>query len=937
MKIIVSSHKKAVLLLFLVPTVISLMFQNCSPGFEVNSSREPSPSQLLTPSDSTPSSYSDIFFRMHQQTRRKETAKLQNQCEILGSASPLPLVTHYPNIGDAQVPPIEIVNPKEGQPNIDTSRFDLPVVGKYLADHYSFLPYSPNATHLQKFQYLMLPLCTGNLSRVRFIQVVNRIEKNGDLAALLDSHVDYFQVLHGIVFRNNVLTVVVPPNWKKGAAHNVPTLMNGFYEINANLMDHVGPFLFQVLGESYAQMRASGFGILWNGGGAIASRTMDSISYAELNAFLNIFVNDLGAARNKFITFGSSRGGVTALNLASHPAISAMNVALAYSSVPVYRPYDVAHLTSTTIPLLMSAADWSVGFTGAWKNQFRHPAGYINRSSFVGLDGVRSHLKVLTGSYEPDIMDADHNLLTPRKSAKLKKNGTQIFLEVGSHDFIVPSVDQFRLYQDALAQDLDVEVRINYLLGHYHDTAIRHQKISFAFRELLAKDYTPSLRLIDHHLVQAFMAHPDGSLSKMNGASAPLTVELPRFIVNDVRPAVTVTGPRNAKYVLLFQKNQQNITHRLFLDGRGIGVSNLNAKLFTQEGDYRLVGAYRLGNYDRPEAKIRFVATTKDPSQLVVTRYTQEIPADILPMVGSSVVETIHGANNSQSYFYPGVYHGSNFGFVSVGEEPIPLKDLEILVPSTPTAAVMSCAVTNPVLSSFSMRGQVIAESAHFGQPGHYFVAGFDVLRNEWYTFDGRTWLKYGGTEATLLSLPSRGLDAAGVEGLIFDRMDLSAYPGGKIYLGYGLGATKKQAYEEMMGSARHRNCATLPDHIQPAQYRCRVTNSQLARYSMTATIQPASIDTGRAGYYFVAGKANGKLYTYNGSTWKEYDESEASLNSLAAATLSTQGITRKVFENADLTDFRGGVVYVGYGIGSQLKEAWEDALNNKRYKECPL
>ena len=59
-----------------------------------------------------------------------------------------------------------------------------------------------------------------------------------------------FQVLHGLVFKNNLFTVVVPPMWSKSSSGGLPTLFNGFYDLNNNLMMLEGASMFETLAQT---------------------------------------------------------------------------------------------------------------------------------------------------------------------------------------------------------------------------------------------------------------------------------------------------------------------------------------------------------------------------------------------------------------------------------------------------------------------------------------------------------------------------------------------------------------------------------------------------------------------------------------------------------------------------------------------------------------
>ena len=93
--------------------------------------------------------------------------------------------------------------------------------------------------------------------------------------------------------------------------------------------------------------------------------------------------------------------------------MTAASVAFEYSSVPPYELNTVASLTTPTVPLLLTASDWSVGFIGSWQNSFRHPAGF-GRFGFQGQTGNESHLKVLTGASSNFDVSREFNALDVR-------------------------------------------------------------------------------------------------------------------------------------------------------------------------------------------------------------------------------------------------------------------------------------------------------------------------------------------------------------------------------------------------------------------------------------------------------------------------------------------------------------------------------------------
>lgn len=120
------------------------------------------------------------------------------------------------------------------------------------------------------------------------------------------------------------------------------------------------------------------------------------------------------------------------------------------------------------------------------------------------------------------------------------------------------------------------------------------------------------------------------------------------------------------------------------------------------------------------------------------------------------------------------------------------------------------CSVSG-LLTSLSISGSMTVSKIHTGVPGHYFIAGYDVVQNQWYTFNGSKFTLTDFTENTITSIPSGGSGLAAINGPIFINSDVSPYKGGMIYLAYGLGSTKWAAWQEMLTNHRYVNCAVIP------------------------------------------------------------------------------------------------------------------------------
>lgn len=720
-----SSRIKKMIIIATTLAGTSIFFQNCNTSLNSHSSIVGGLGSA-SKNESTNSQDGDMesLFakRMFASSSFATTQPSSAPCYLMGSG--LPLVTHYPTSGAKDIP--SIYNPSGPQSVLDgdlnvpiyNSQFNYPSVGNYIGDRYSLSNYEPSTvlangkTAQQTFEELYQRLCSPKISSVKFIQGPIEIFNNGDIAKYITSNAPYFQVLHSIIFRKNLFTVMVPPYWNSSLQNDLPTLMNGFYDLNQNLMELEGQTLFNTLSKTFVESGKTGFGILWNGRGAIASRTFDDEAYQDVNDFLKIYLNDLKASPSKFVTFGESRGAVTAFNLASHPLVTSIKVAFVYSSVPPYEIHTVAKIASVTVPLLFTASDWSIGIYGSWRKSFIHPASIANRPEYSGLNGPQAHAMVITGSYQDADMISKYNLLTPKKIEKLKINQTQIFLSISSHDYIVPSVDQYKLYKDAISNNLDIEVRINYLVGHATDLVSRNSKLLEVMKKLSTSKTSHSHRFVVKHQVKTYMANPDGSLSEFISNRPRLSVELPKYLHSEAEPVVLATGPTNTNYALIFENsNFEKLVHHFKTNESGISISRLDMAKFGV-GTFKLLKVYELDSLLKPINKIGYISLNK-PSYPIALIGAE---GDLTPYIGHPkgiggvILDGIRGADGNQSYFNSGAQHGSNYGFFQTTSIVTSLTDIEDVKKIFSSAAI---AKAQPAQQS-AYRFYDSKESRHF-------------------------------------------------------------------------------------------------------------------------------------------------------------------------------------------------------------------------------
>ena len=674
---------------------ILFSFQNCGKLSGIQSELNSS-SDTELPLNTKQISESNLMLSLFKNQVDKNSIsnlKQTSVCQIIGNPQ-VPLITHYPRTDGYDDPQVFNANAEEsilqGHQNVlvyNLNAVKMPAVGQYIGNRYSTNSYNSNEDQNQLNQILS-ELCVNGLNQVKFVQSNVEIFSNGDLRRLIVENAPYFQIIHSLTFKNNLFTVIIPPYWHISSSQNLPTLFNGFYDLNENFLKLEGSPLIKTLGSVYLKKQSSGFGILWNGNGAIGSRSVDDQSYAELNDFLKIFLSDTGAAPHKFVSFGVSRGGITALNIASHPKVTAVQVAFAYSSCPPNEISEYQNYISTTVPFLLHANDWSSGVYGSWRKSFIFPAG-LGRQQFEGLSGAEAHFKVLTGTTDINSIVQNNNALTPTKIQKLIQNRTQIFLEMGSHDYIVPSVDQLKLFDTASIAGIKIEGRVNYLLGHHFDNDARHEKLNFVLENLITNSET---NFIQPHRLNYYVASPEGTFNSTDNNKRLASIELPRIISNEVDTVSIGYGSPQQKLMLVFKKGSAHFILKLSMDSKGYLIQKIDPELFP-EGDSEFVGAFELDSNEKPTYKLNVQFTTKN-SVPVITHFK----GDLQPYAhkaGSVVNSTTYGPNKSLSYFNQNVTHGSNFGFIVTGQNSISAADQEILkkviAPQQLTQLIINC------------------------------------------------------------------------------------------------------------------------------------------------------------------------------------------------------------------------------------------------------
>jgi hypothetical protein len=169
---------------------------------------------------------------MSASTQTQTTAN----CQVTGD---FPLRTHYrkgvgPSPGGTDVP--QLLNGSLSsevaarQPFVKLYQNYVPRPGDYLEDNYDGNLFSD-----QDIRAVLGSLCSATVPLVRFRQASLAIASMDDIRNLIVPNEQSFQVLHGLVFKNNLFTVVVPPMWTASGSRS--SLFSNGYSLHGQLMN----------------------------------------------------------------------------------------------------------------------------------------------------------------------------------------------------------------------------------------------------------------------------------------------------------------------------------------------------------------------------------------------------------------------------------------------------------------------------------------------------------------------------------------------------------------------------------------------------------------------------------------------------------------------------------------------------------------------------
>lgn len=478
------------------------------------------------------------------------SVELITNCEI---SQDLPVVTHWSNTEYIKPGATDQINLNNTSPIKDGIKYIynynyLPQVDQYIGENYSIRAISDNQALAWISENCKKTNQSIKLWRPKTFEGQLAIQDILERAPRLSGT---NIIISGLTSSKSMYTVFLPANWSPENLREtpVPIIFNGFYDVNENLFLHEGKFMAELIAKSVQENGTGAIGVLWNGAGAIASRTINPNAWKEFEAIISL-VSQLGGDRHRILGFGGSRGGVTSLQMASNPNPHNYTFRYIDSSVPPAHIGSIAQVASPTIPYLLTAIESSSGISGSHKRSFIYPD--VN-NSLNGLNSIQTHLKILTGISDPTLVDEQYSLGSSNFIQSLKNSKTEIFLEIGSHDIIVPSFSQQWLYRQYLDSGIPVELKYNYLAGHYTALDLRQNRL------------INQMKVYTHHFNGT---HPKvnsgarsfykvdsltGKIESLQTNKFLFTMEFPRIVSPEVDGLIILTGEPQTEVELTIQ------------------------------------------------------------------------------------------------------------------------------------------------------------------------------------------------------------------------------------------------------------------------------------------------------------------------------------------------------------------------------------------------
>ena len=313
----------------------------------------------------------------------------------------------------------------------------------------------------------------------------------------------YVQVLHAKIIRTDeddpgcLATFFLPPNWRSDApVGTYPIVTVGHYDLNEHVFlptpNGRGDTFGSIVARSGVDGRTGAIGVIWNGGGALATYTLNARAFKQFGKIVDYAAEELGGDRHCVMATGNSRSGITAINVASNPL--RLNYTMKFVSAGSFagagnpEARDLAF--TTTYPKQLRNLCGITGFQDSWKPGWTYPSTDgvhvrvedVNQETLVnthlaGKDVYQVAGHILSGS---KLINVDLNQFSDNMINGILEAGTYVFLEVRTND-ILPHFNMLE-YANKLEEKMkargEVRLHVDFIARAGH-----------AWRRILQRDF----------------------------------------------------------------------------------------------------------------------------------------------------------------------------------------------------------------------------------------------------------------------------------------------------------------------------------------------------------------------------------------------------------------------------------------------------------------
>lgn len=273
---------------------------------------------------------------------------------------------------------------------------------------------------------------------------------------------------------NSLATFLLPPGWSSTApAQSYPILFGGQYDIHEATFNGIGLGVLDTLGTLYQQSSGvrRAVGVLWNGGGAAATYTTQGSSYENAAQLIAYADTQLHADPERIVFTGGSRGGLTALQLASNPYAKPYTAKFVRAVEPqVLLGEAITYVANPSHSLAVSSMGIVTGYDNCWMSGWQEPG--------TGRAAAQLALLNTYGTEDVGVVDTTYANDSDPLRTGLCAEGTGVVLLLSTHDYVKPFT-QMADYLDhlrTLAHPLtsthlmhtqgDVHAKVFYRFGH---------------------------------------------------------------------------------------------------------------------------------------------------------------------------------------------------------------------------------------------------------------------------------------------------------------------------------------------------------------------------------------------------------------------------------------------------------------------------------------